>query len=70
MEKPAAFITRVIYTHDSHRSFLYTSVYIYQTTRHHIPEDSNRHSHCCENARSYKNWLIFETPSLPGYYAM
>jgi hypothetical protein len=27
---------------------------IYQTTRRHIPDDSNRHSHLCENLKSHK----------------
>lgn len=45
-------------------------MYIYQTPRHHIPEDSNHYSRCCENGRSYKNWFILEVPSLPGCYAM
>jgi hypothetical protein len=30
-----------------------TSVNFYQTTRRYNPEDSNLHTHCCENLKTY-----------------
>jgi len=35
------------YTDNAASSNSKTLVAIYQTTRHHIPKDGNRHGHCC-----------------------
>lgn len=35
-----------------------TLVHNYQTIQHHIPEGSNHHSHCLENPKSQKNFVV------------
>jgi hypothetical protein len=34
-----------------------TSVNIQRTTRHYIPEDGTLHNHCCENLKSYMEYI-------------
>jgi hypothetical protein len=34
-----------------------TSVETQRTTRRQIPEDGTLHNHCCENLKSYKNYI-------------
>ena len=39
-------------------------LHIYQTARHHNPEDSNRVAHCCEDPKSRRNE---EFPLVPTF---
>jgi hypothetical protein len=40
-------------------------VMIYQSIRHHIPEDSNLHSHCHENLKSCILYMLKTTLTFP-----
>jgi hypothetical protein len=35
------------------------SVHLYQTTQRNIPEDSHLYTHCCENLKSCKVYIVF-----------
>ena len=60
-------LSTLIYTEYGGNTFIWNVVHIYQTARHHIPDDSRFHSYCREDLN---NDVIFEDTARFWAYIM